>query len=252
MAPKTNSQQEAKVDDQELKQSIVNDHLNSAEQEVKISGLSQSGKPGLLQGLMHRVAVWLSKVDTQAIEQRIRDLRQEFPAATDQELIDTLIKRKSDYTAKVGALTAATGSIPVLGTLFSLTAGMIVDLGAVLTAQAELVLEIAEVLKVPLSKDQKRETVFWVLGLGAGIEHLTTLASQRLLRKLAQSYSRRWLSHALPFVGIATAAGLNAFSTRLIGRRAQAYFTKGPQAVRKWSLSDWKSFLGKHPDKSDN
>ncbi|MEZ0369271.1 MAG: hypothetical protein ACAI44_09320 [Candidatus Sericytochromatia bacterium] len=198
-----------------------------------------SGSPGMGAGILHRFAEWISKVDIRAVRRRVAELRTELPMASQQELIEELIRRKCQYTAKIGAATAATGTIPVLGTLFSLTLGMMIDLGAVITAQAELVLEIAEVQGISLSDAQRRETVFLVLGLGAGLEHLGAMASQRMLRKLSHRFARRWLGHILPLVGIATNAGLNALSTYLIGRQAEAYFSHGPAA-----MSDWKAILG--------
>lgn len=189
-------------------------------------------------GLMHRLAEWIGKVDVKAVRKRVAAVRKEFPEASPEELADILIKQKCQHTARVGAATAAAGAIPVVGTFVSLTLGMAIDLGAVITAQAELVLELAEVSGVSLTKAQRRETVFVVLGLGAGLEHLGTMASQGLLRKLAQRYSQRWLAHAIPLLGIASSAGLNAFSTYLIGQRAKVFFREGAA-----SLGDWKASL---------
>lgn len=189
-------------------------------------------------GLMHRLAEWIGKVDIKAVRKRVAATRKEFPKASPEELADILIKQKCQHTARIGAATAAAGAIPVVGTFVSLTLGMAIDLGAVITAQAELVLELAEVSGVSLTQAQRRETVFVVLGLGAGLEHLGTMASQGLLRKLAQRYSQRWLAHAIPLLGIASSAGLNAFSTYLIGQRAKIFFRDGAA-----SLGDWKASL---------
>ncbi len=195
-------------------------------------------EPGFAARQLHRIFNWFSKVDTREVSKRVENLRQEFPEAGQEQLIEQLIRRKCEQTARIGAATAATGAIPVLGTMFSLTLGMVLDLGAVITSQAELVLEIAEVHGIKMSEAKKRETVFLVMGLGTGAQRLGTRASQQVLNKLAQRYARRWISHAIPVLGIAAAAAVNALSTYLIGRRAQAYFAQGPQA-----MGDWKSSL---------
>lgn len=193
--------------------------------------------PGFLSQLGQRVFDWLSKVDTRKIKERVKTLREEQPQATEQELIELLIRNKCQYTAQIGAVTAATGTVPLIGTAISLTVGMVLDLSAVITAQAELVLEIAEVHQLQLSNAQKRDTILVVLGLGSGMQRLSTQVSQRFLHNLARRFGQRWFAHVLPVAGIAAAAGINAMSTYIIGRRAQTYFAKGPAAVGNWQTS---------------
>ncbi|PKL75186.1 MAG: hypothetical protein CVV27_16685 [Candidatus Melainabacteria bacterium HGW-Melainabacteria-1] len=197
-----------------------------------------SRQPGLGMSLLHRLAEWVSKVDAKAVQRRVEALRIELPEASDDELIELLIKRKCQHTAKVGAATSAVSVVPVLGSFFAMTIGMVIDFGAVITAQAELVLEIAEVYGIQQSDVQRRETVFVVLGIGAGIEQIGSMATQRVFYRLAHHYSRRGLAKALPLMGIAASAGINAFSTYLIGKRAQVYFQQGPT-----KLGDWKDSL---------
>lgn len=216
--------------------------VKQQEAPIQSEPLKTATKPdkaaGVGEHLVQRLVEWISKVDVKAVRKRVAKLRKELPAAGPEELSQELIRRKCRHTARIGAATAATGSIPVLGTLFSLTLGLAIDLGAVITAQAELVLEIAEVYGVSLNQAQRRETVFIVLGIGAGLEHLGHLASQRLLRRLSERYAQRWVAHAVPVLGIASAAGLNAISTYVIGQRARVFFRDGAEA-----LGDWKSSL---------
>lgn len=216
---------------------MVHNLRQELEAESEIDAQISSHEPGFAARQVHRMFNWFSKVNTQEVSARVAELRQELPQATQAQLIEQLIKRKCEHTARIGAATAATGSIPILGTVFSLTLGMILDLGAVITSQAELVLEIAEVYGVKMSEAKKRETVFLVLGLGVGAQRLGARASQQVLHKLATRYARRWISHAIPVLGIAAAAAINALSTYLIGRRAQAYFGQGPSAMGDWKTS---------------
>lgn len=185
----------------------------------------------------HSLLDWISKVDTQVAQTRVESLRQEHPEAEAAELCELLIRAKCQRTGTVGAVTSATSAIPVIGSVFSMTLGLVVDLGSTITAQAELVLEIAEVYQVPLTENNKRETVLLILGLGSGLERLGQLAGQQLGQAVSQKLAKRWVAKAIPVLGVAASAGTNALSTYVIGRRAQAYFAQGPEALGDWQES---------------
>ena len=194
-------------------------------------------KPALIERLAHRVFDWASKVDTRKVLKNVNALRKAFPDASKDELIDTLIKRKCQRTAKIGVATSAASVVPVLGTALSLTIGMVADLGGTITSQAELVLEIAEILEVKMTESEKRETVFIVLGIGASTQHLSVRAGKSILNKLGQRYAKRWVGKAIPFLGIVASGSINYLSTYLIGKRALAYFVKGPETMGSWQHS---------------
>lgn len=185
--------------------------------------------------LVQRLFVWATKVNTKDIRKRVAAVRKANPAGSPEEWADALIKAKCERTAKIGVATSAASVVPVLGTAFTLTLGMVVDLSSTVTAQAELVLEIAEALGIELTQAQQRETILWVLGIGATGQKLGLRAGQKALARLGERASQRWLSKAIPFVGIAASGSLNYFSTYLIGKRAKAYFAQGPEATGSWS-----------------
>ncbi len=184
-----------------------------------------------------KVFQWASKVDTRKVIKNVAKLQKDMPGATTDEMIDALIKAKAKRTATVGVVTSVAGAIPVLGTAISLTAGMVADLGATITSQAELVLEIAEVLNVPMTEAEKREAVFVVMGIGAGAQHVGNRVGRNLLGKLGQRYAKRWVGKVIPFVGLLAAGGINYVSTYLIGKRAKAYFVEGSEAMGNWQES---------------
>lgn len=194
-------------------------------------------KPALIERLAHQVFDWASKVDTRKVVKNVKALREELPDASNDELIEALIKRKCERTAKIGVATSAASIVPVLGTALSLTIGMVADLGGTITSQAEMVLEIAEVLDIPMTESEKRETVFIVLGIGASTQHLSLRAGKSVLNKLGQRYAKRWVGKAIPFLGIIASGSINYLSTYLIGKRALAYFVKGPEAMGSWQHS---------------
>lgn len=184
-----------------------------------------------------RLLEWASKVDDRKVKKNVKALRKANPEAGPDELIQALIKAKAQRTATVGVVTSVAGAVPIIGTAVSLTAGMAADLSATITSQAELVLEIAEVLGVELDKKEKREAVFVVMGLGAGMQQMGTRVSKDLLSKLGQRYAKRWVGKVIPFAGILAAGGINYISTYLIGKRAKIYFTQGEDHMGNWQQS---------------
>lgn len=191
----------------------------------------------LIEKSAQRLLEWASKVDDRKVKKNVKALRKAHPDAGPDELIQALIKAKAQRTATVGVVTSVAGAVPLIGTAVSLTAGMAADLSATITAQAELVLEIAEVLGVELDKKEKREAVFMVMGLGAGMQQMGTRVSKDLLSKLGQRYAKRWVGKVIPFAGILAAGGINYISTYLIGKRAKVYFTQGEQSMGNWQQS---------------
>jgi uncharacterized protein (DUF697 family) len=179
----------------------------------------------------------IDDADEAAAVERARELRARQPEWSAAQLADELIRRKSRQTAAIGAATAGAGIIPGLGTVVALTVGAVADLGATLRLQSELVLEIAEVHGRQLSKEEKRRVILLVGGLSAGGGRLLSRGGARLSLSLTQRYAQRWVARAVPFAGIAAAAGANALTTYVIGKRAQALFERGPEAVGSWAES---------------
>ena len=173
------------------------------------------------------------KADPLAADWRTAQFRRQYPDATSDFLCEALIKAKCQHTALIGGVSAAPGVIPGIGTLVSLTLGAMVDIGSTVKAQAELVLEIAAVYRYPMDAVQRREVVLLVTGLGTGAQQLAGKAGQRV----AERYAQQGIARALPVIGIAAAAGTNVLATYIIGRRAQAYFSRGPESIGDWKAS---------------
>lgn len=195
-------------------------------------------RPRFVERGMLRLVEWATKVDSKAAIKKVQTLKALDPDKSQAILAEQLIKEKCLYTARMGAATSATGMVPVFGTALALTVGLLVDLGASLSAQAELVLELAEVYNYPLTEANKREAILVVLGLGTSTEYLTRKASREASERLLKHYAKRWATKVIPVAGIAASASSAALTTYLIGRRAEKYFTQGPDA-----LGDWKESL---------
>ena len=194
-------------------------------------------KTSMAESLMKSIFDRVTDVDLQAASRRVESLRETHPDVSKDELVEMLIKTKCQQTAAIGAATSAVALIPGVGTFLTLTAGVAVDIAATFTRQAELILEIAEVHHYKLSEEEKQRTVMLVTGLGAGANQLAFRAGDRLGRKLSERYAFKWLTRALPVIGMASSASTNVFSTYIMGRRAHAYFGRGPEAMDDWKES---------------
>ncbi len=179
----------------------------------------------------------IDDADEVAAYDRARRLRKEHPDWTVAQLVEQLVKRKVQQTAAVGAAAAGSGLVPGIGTIAALTVGTLADLSATIRLQTELVLEIAAAHERTLSPEEKQRAVLLVAGLTAGGNRLVARGGARLSLQLTERFAQRWLARAVPFAGVAAAAGMNALSTYLIGRRADAYFAGGPEALGSWQDS---------------
>lgn len=187
-----------------------------------------------VQGLLEFFSNSIDEVDQEEARQRVRVLRATWPDLSLDDLVGQLIKTKCQQTAAIGATTTGAALIPGVGTLASLTVGVAADIGATFKLQAELVLEIAEAHQHELNEQEKRHIVLLVTGMSAGGNQLVSRTGSRVSLKISERYARKWLSHALPVIGVAASAATNALSTYVIGQRAHAYFGRDEAAMGNW------------------
>jgi hypothetical protein len=180
----------------------------------------------------------LSDINPDQAVMRVQELKCKHPELSETELIEKLIKAKCQKTAAVGAITSAASIIPGLGTMLSLTIGYAVDIRSTLKLQSELVLEIAEASGHQLTPNERNEVLLAVTGLSTGISRLSSRAVKGVSHKVGEMTAQKWLTKAIPAIGMAASASTNVLSTYIIGKRADAYFMRGPEA-----LGDLKSNL---------
>jgi hypothetical protein len=173
----------------------------------------------------------IEAADAAGAARNVANLRRRHPDWDDERLVTHLIERKARQTATIGAATTGSALIPGLGTIVALTVGMAADIGATAKLHAELVLEIAAVHGQELTSDERRRIVGIVMGISAAESQLVATGVRRFSVRVAEEYGARWLARAVPLVGAAAAAGANALSTYVIGRRSQAFFSLGPEAM---------------------
>jgi len=185
---------------------------------------------------------------------RVQTLRATRQQATNDELAETLIRRKCMQAGAIGAVTASPTLLPGLGTIVALTFGTAVDLGMMYKLQGELVLELIELYAPTLSLENKRNALMVVTGISIGTSRLLGEQGQELAAKASRRLSRRFggiatvevaeeaatslfARSASVILGVATMAGINMVTTYTIGRRAQAYLQQGPDAMEDWTAS---------------
>lgn len=198
--------------------------------------LSPHNQTNMLDSLVDRTLRTVNDADAAAAAQRVAAIRTQRHLQ-DDALVEHLIKQKANQTGMVGAATSAAALIPGFGSVAAFTVGVVTDVGVTLRLQSELVLEIAAARDRVLTPTEARNALLVVTGLNMGAERLVNQASRKLAEKAAERFAGRAIVKAIPFVGIAISAGANILMTYMIGRRADAYFQLGPEAVGDWSDS---------------
>jgi uncharacterized protein (DUF697 family) len=187
--------------------------------------------------LMNRLSQAIDDTDEKEAAARVARLRAKYPDDTLDQLADRLIFAKMRETAVVGATTSAAMIIPGIGTIAGLTLGIAADLGITFKLQAELVIEIATLHGHAMKPEEKRRVVMLVTGLSAGTTTLAHRAGKGISKRVTARLGSKYVVRALPVVGMAASATTNAVMTYAIGKRSQAYFSLGPEAMNDWRAS---------------
>lgn len=180
---------------------------------------------------------FVSDVDHKAVNKTVKKLKKKNENASVEDLCELLIKKKCRHAAAVGAVTAGPSVIPGLGTVTALTIGTGVDFKVTSKLQAELVLEIAQVMAIEMSPAEERNAILLIAGLHAGTSKLAENIGKRIAQKATQHLAEKSISKALPFLGMASSAGINHASTYIIGKRSLTYFQQGPERLEDMTES---------------
>ncbi len=187
--------------------------------------------------ILKNINRFINSADAQAAAQTVESLKNDFPDATADEIVDMLIRRKCQQTGAVGMVTSGASLIPGIGTVVSMTFGVAADIGMTFKLQAELVLEIAAAYNYPLKEADKQKIILAITGLSAGTEAALQKTGQIVATKASAQLAEKAAAKAIPYLGVAASAGTNSVSTYVIGRRAQAYFSLGPDHMETWKDS---------------
>jgi uncharacterized protein (DUF697 family) len=204
---------------------------------------SNSSPTTALEAIVDQTLRSVSDADATAASKRVAELRARQPGVATEQLVEQLIKQKAMQAGMIGAATSAAALIPGFGTVAAFTIGVATDVGMTLRLQAELVLEIAAAHGYAPSHRESRNALLLVTGVNMGAERLVNQASRKLAEKAAERLAGRFIVKAIPFFGIAISAGANILTTYAIGKRANAYFALGPDAVGDWD-STFRAITG--------
>ncbi len=200
-------------------------------EDAQPGGSASSGGGGLADQVVNRMLRSVNDADAWAASQRVQRLRAQNPDAGVDELAERLIRQKAIQAGLVGAVTAGAALAPGVGTIASIMLGTAADVGVTLRLQAELTLELAALHGRELSQSEWRNAVMLVSGASVGAEQVMTEAGRQLARKASARFAGRGFLKAIPVVGVFASGGANVFSTYVIGTRANAYFSLGPEAM---------------------
>lgn len=195
------------------------------------TSVQQTENAGLINAILDKAVATANRAEGETARAHAEDVRAKNPAATVEQLVDIVTREKALRTATIGAVTSGAGVLPGLGTLVSTTLGVAADAAMTLAAQAELVLEIAALHGRTLSPMEQRNAILLVTGASIGADRAFRAAGRKLATTATVRLSERAIAKAIPFVGIAASAGINMLSTYVIGRRAHAYFSLGPESI---------------------
>ncbi|MFK7803454.1 MAG: hypothetical protein AB8G95_17595 [Anaerolineae bacterium] len=184
--------------------------------------------------ILKNINRFINKADTQAAAKIVEDLKVAQPEATNEEIVDQLIRRKCRQAGSIGAVTSGAAIIPGLGTVAAMTFGVAADIGMTFKLQAELVLEIAAAYDYELKEVDKQKIILSITGISAGSQAAVQKAGQHIATKATAQLAQKSIAKAIPFFGVAASGGTNIVTTYIIGRRAQAYFSLGPDQMEDW------------------
>jgi hypothetical protein len=146
---------------------------------------------------------------------------QQLPQTPDARFV-ALLRKKCIRAASVGALTAASESIPGLGRLLGLVFGELLDAQLLAKIQRELIEETFALygLELPHALHSTLVNKIQFVGVSASVagDALARATLKRVLGRIGGMVASR----ILPLTAIATSALSNATVTYAIGKRAQA------------------------------
>ncbi len=191
----------------------------------------EQARPTATNRVLRYITRSINKANMEAASGRVARIRAARPEVDQNGLVWLLIKNKCWQAGGVGAVTSSTSLVPGLGTLVALTFGVATDIGLTFKLQAELVLEVAAAYGHDLSDEEKQRIVMVVTGASAGANQALQVAGRQVAKAATSKLAQKSVVKAIPVIGVAASAGTNVVTTYLIGQRAKAYFSLGPNEM---------------------
>jgi len=204
---------------------------------------------------------WLSKIlmltgkSLPTIRAEVRAMEREYDLAhggkprryVSYGVSSKLIKRAAFKTAAFGGLVSVPATIPGVGLIGTLLAGITADLVYLVRTQIELCYAISIAYDVQMDEEELKAVSLALLGFSGSAEAAKGIAVRTLrgvVDEMTAAYLRRGIPDSavdvsakliprfagkayrlIPFLGIPISASLNIASTMLIGNQARKYFS---------------------------
>ncbi|HIJ90555.1 MAG: hypothetical protein OEV89_07285 [Desulfobulbaceae bacterium] len=204
---------------------------------------------------------WLSKLlmitgkSLPVIQAQVQEMKREYELAqggkperyVNYGVSSKLIKRASMKTAAFGGLVSVPATIPGVGLIGTLLAGITADLVYLVRTQIELCYAISIVYGVQMDEDELKAVSLALLGFSGSAEAAKGIAVRTLrgaVDEITVAYLRRGIPDSamdvsaklvprfagkayrlIPFLGIPISASLNIASTMMVGNQARKYFS---------------------------
>jgi hypothetical protein len=155
---------------------------------------------------------------------RIRELREQFPSASHQELANRLIEAKKRWAATGGAVSGFFG-------LLLLPA----DLALVAYLQLSLIVDLAVLCDRNLKSTRAREEMLEILSAVNSTVGIASRASPKATARIAERFLAargfRFLGRAFPFVAAPLTAALNNRDLEKAGEEALLRYSSIPRVI---------------------
>jgi hypothetical protein len=171
----------------------------------------------------------IEKMDKKAIQKNVKQLKEDHPALSREELCKKIIGKDAILCGLVGA---GTGALPGV---FS-WAAIAPDIANLLLKQSYVVLSIACIYDYDPTMEERAVEVLACMGITGGvvagneqIKHLVKLGlksplAKELAKKLGTVLSRQLMAKIIPFVGAVVGGALNYAGVVSVGKAAIAYY----------------------------
>ncbi|URM89653.1 hypothetical protein LUW75_06210 [Streptomyces sp. MRC013] len=161
-----------------------------------------------------------------------------------------IIGRYSKLSAAAGAVTAAPGVIPGIGTAVAVVSGGVADTAAALKLQVDMCMCLVEVFETELSAEDKKHLAF-TLALAGSVEKMASKGGKAAVMKIAEklvyqyltgpalvtikqlfkrvsiTFTQKAMAKAIPAgIGVAFSSSTNYVLTRVVGGVAVAVLAK--------------------------
>ncbi|MCP9957343.1 EcsC family protein [Streptomyces sudanensis] len=161
-----------------------------------------------------------------------------------------IIGRYSKLSAAAGAVTAAPGVIPGIGTAVAVVSGGVADTAAALKLQVDMCMCLVEVFETELSAEDKKHLAF-TLALASSVEKMASKGGKAAVMKIAEklvyqyltgpalvtvkqlfkrvsiTFTQKAMAKAIPVgIGVAFSSSTNYVLTRVVGGVAVAVLAK--------------------------